>query len=58
MGAGVHVPFVAVSVSPAFAVPDTVGAVWLTGPPAPLAVVVNAATATMAAVSASAIGRK
>ena len=51
-------PVVAVSVSPAFAVPDTVGGVWLTGPPAPLAVVVKAATATMAAVSTSAIGRK
>ena len=52
VGGGAQVPVVAVSVSPDLAVPAMVGGVVIAGPPAPVALVLKAATATMAACSA------
>ena len=57
MGAVAQVPGVAVSVSPDLAAPATVGGVEIAGPPAPEALVLNAATATTAPASKTAIGR-
>src|SRR3954453_13237304 len=57
VGGVAQVPVVAVSVSPDLAVPAMVGGVTMPGPPAPDALVLNAATATTAAASKPAIGR-
>ena len=47
VGGVAHVPVVAVSVSPDLAVPAIVGGAVVSGPPAPVALVLNAATATI-----------